>query len=395
MGGSLTIVTVGGIPIRIHWTFLILLAWVVIGGAMRSGSAAGALSAGLFVLALFTCVVLHELGHAMAARFYGVKTRDITLLPIGGVASLERIPENPIQELVIAVAGPLVNVIIALILLPSFAWADARGLLVTVGEPGVHAAEFFASLAAVNIWLVIFNMIPAFPMDGGRVARAILAMIVGRARATRIAARLGQGVAAVMALAGLFINPMLLLIAMFVWLGATAENRDVQTRTMLRGLPAAAATIRRFRVLRADDPLAKAGDELLAGSQTDFPVTDTGDASGQIVGVLTRADLVQALTRHGLNARVGDFVRRDCSIVDAGAPLESAIDLLQTSGCPMVLVRGPGGLAGFITMENVAELLWLRQSDDAFRQAGAPSAPPPGTATSAAAAGAPTPPPGV
>lgn len=230
MRGSWKITRIAGIDVSLHWTFGLLMAWVVL-AAMMSGGVATAINEALFVSLLFGCVVLHELGHALAARTYGIPTNGITLLPIGGVAQLARIPRNPGQELVIALAGPAVNVVIAAFLLVILSVAAG---LAQVTSMSLLTGGLLPRLLAVNIMLVVFNLIPAFPMDGGRVLRAVLAMVVEYSRATYWAARVGQGTALLLAIVGFAWNPMLLLIAGFVALAAEAELRQVMAEEQQR-----------------------------------------------------------------------------------------------------------------------------------------------------------------
>lgn len=359
LGGSLTLARVAGIPIRIHWTFGLLLLWIVVLEARKNGSVASAAASTLFVLLIFLCVTLHELGHALAAKAFGVGTRSITLLPIGGVAALERIPEKPAQELVIAIAGPLVNVVIAAGLLAGLALRGGLGDVLALNLPGTDVGRFLASLAAVNIWLVLFNMIPAFPMDGGRVLRALLASVVDYVHATRVAALVGQGVAVLMALAGIFFNPFLLLIALFVWIAASAESQATEARQAFRGFVAGEAMVRDFRVLAAGHTLRDAADLLLAGTQTDFPVTEDGTPEGGVVGVLTRDALIAALASQGLDAPVASAMKPCQCLAREDEPLQRVLDRMRVSGCPLVPVSRDGVLVGLITPDNVTELLLL------------------------------------
>jgi Zn-dependent protease/CBS domain-containing protein len=358
--GSLTIAYVAGIPIRVHWTFSILLLWIFASGLLQGGTARAGLRSAAFILAVFFCVVLHELGHALAARHYGVRTRSITLLPIGGVAQLERMPQKPVQELVIAAAGPLVTAAIAAALLAQLAWRGSLGEAVPTEGTAFPFGNFVGTLAMVNVTLLLFNLLPAFPMDGGRMLRALLATRLGHARATKIAATIGQSLAIVMALVGLFSSPMLVLIALFVWIGAAAEAAESERRTALAGLTVGEAMMRRFRVLGVDDTLQAAAEELLAGSQHDFPVTATGGVAVPVVGVLTRSDLVAALAKQGLATPVREVMRSPCPALAAADPLESAAEAMRANNCPLVPVASNGQLVGLVTPENLSELVAIR-----------------------------------
>jgi Zn-dependent protease len=244
---------VAGIGIYVHATFLLLLAWVAY-TYWRTGQSLLATLEGLgFLLALFGCIVLHELGHALIARRFGIQTRDITLLPIGGLARLERMPDEPLQELWVALAGPAVNVAIAAVLL---AWQIAAAPLEPLVSFTLTGGRFVAQLLAVNIFLVLFNMLPAFPMDGGRVLRALLATQLDYLRATQIAATVGQGFAFLFGFLGLFYLP-LLLIAIFVWIGTAQEAGMTQVKVALGGIPVSGAMLRDFRTLTPHDSLAR------------------------------------------------------------------------------------------------------------------------------------------
>jgi Zn-dependent protease len=225
MRWSLKIARIAGIEVRLHFTFLLFLVWIAFNYYAIAGLS-GAIQGVLFILTIFGCVLLHELGHALAARAFGVRTPDITLLPIGGLARLQRMPDKPWQELIVAIAGPLVNVAIALGLIFILGCHAEFQQLENIEDPSV---EMLGKLASVNIGLVLFNLIPAFPMDGGRVLRALLAMVIDYARATQIAAWIGQGFALVLGLVGLMVSPMLVFIAFFVFLGAQQEAVLAQT----------------------------------------------------------------------------------------------------------------------------------------------------------------------
>src|SRR6266566_5744563 len=329
MGWSLPIFRIAGIQLRIHVTFVLLIAWLAFGYYAQGGSPAA--EGVIFVLLLFLCVVLHEFGHALAAKSFGINTPDITLLPIGGVARLERMPEEPKQELLIAVAGPAVNVVIAL------------GLFVAGGSvinPFVNPAApervgLVSQLLIINVLLVAFNLLPAFPMDGGRVLRALLATRTSYARATQIAATVGQGFAFVFGFVGLIWNPFLIFIALFVYIGASQEAALAQMKDVSRRFPISSAMVREFRTLSQNASLEEAVDALLATSQHDFPVLGE---NGNVAGILTRHDLIAALRRGDPAVRVGDVMRRDIPTVTTGTRFEDAFRIMQECNCPAVPV---------------------------------------------------------
>jgi Zn-dependent protease len=343
-----------GIDVFVHATFVILLAWVFMGQYARVGSLYGALQGLAFLLVVFGSVVLHEFGHALTARRFGIKTRDITLLPIGGVARLERMPDKPRQELLVALAGPAVNIVIAGAVV---VFLQATGAELTLGDGGMMGeGPFLTKLLWVNVSLAVFNLVPAFPMDGGRVLRALLALRGDYVAATRTAASIGQGLALLFGLAGLFTNPFLVFIALFVWIGAAAELEAVQTKAALAGVPVLAAMQTNFRLLSHRDSLEVASRELLAGSQVDFPVLGQ---SGELVGVLTRADLISGITNSSEDAAVETTMSRSFVTADPGEMLEVAMARLQPSKCKSMPVVQHGRVCGIVTLENIGELLML------------------------------------
>ena len=353
MSWSLPIFRIAGIQLRIHLTFLLLILWLAFGYYHEGGSAV-AVARVIFILLLFACVVLHEFGHALAAKAFGINTPDITLLPIGGVARLERMPEEPVQELIIAVAGPAVNVIIAACL---FLVIGARGLF---EQATVEGNDLIAQLLTINVTLVLFNLLPAFPMDGGRVLRALLATRLSYARATQIAASIGQGCAFVFGFIGLLWNPFLIFIALFVYIGASQEAALAQMRDVSRRFPVSSAMIREFRTLTISATLQEAVDALLATSQHDFPVVDE---SGNVAGVLTRHDLIAALRKDDPTIRVGDVMRRDIPTVTTGTRFEEAFRIMQECNCPAVpVLDGMKRLVGLLTPENVSELMMVQSA---------------------------------
>src|SRR5215510_8884881 len=356
MGWSIKLFDVGPTAVRIHMTFFLLLAWI---GAIHwaRGGAPQAIDGVIFIVLLFVSVVLHEFGHVLAARHYGINTPEITLLPIGGVASLERMPEKPSQEIVVALAGPLVTLIIVVVLTLVL---GARFDLTQMAQLEQAQSTMTGRLAAANGALLLFNLIPAFPMDGGRVLRALLAIPLGYTRATRIAALIGQGLALVFGFLGLFGNALLVLVAAFIFLAASGEAGYVQAREYTRGYLARHSMITSFQSLT---PMATADDAaalLLRTTQQEFPVLD---GAGTLRGVLTREALIEALKRSGGATPVIDIMEREVPSVPENACLDNVLPLLQSARARVIAVVDPRQrLVGYITADNLAELIMIESS---------------------------------
>jgi Zn-dependent protease/CBS domain-containing protein len=351
VGWSLNLGKILGIDVKIHLTFFLLLAWFAfIYYAQGGGSAV--LEGLLFIILLFVCVLLHEFGHALAARRYGIATKDITLLPIGGVARLQRMPDKPQQELVVALAGPAVNVVIAIILFIILLVGGVQNFDVTqLGNPD---SGILQRLLVTNIWLVLFNLIPAFPMDGGRVLRALLALRLPYARATQLAASIGQGMAFLFGFLGLLYNPFLIIIALFIFLGASQEASSATLRDMMKGVPVSAAMVTDFRTLTPHATLDEAVEALLQTSQHEFPVVDP---SG-VRGILTQEALLAALRSQGREAPVSAVMTSNLPTVRSSAPFEEAFRLMEEHQSKVLPVVGERGeLVGLLTTENIGEMM--------------------------------------
>ena len=358
MKWSFRLFTLAGTEVRVHFTFLLLLLFVASQSYFSGQGIPAALESTLFVTTMFTCVVLHEFGHVLAARGYGIRTPDITLLPIGGVARLERMPRKPSQELVVAICGPLVNVIIAAFIYLSFG-------ISAVFHPGydfLQAGNFFQKLMVWNVIMVVFNLIPAFPMDGGRVLRAVFAMFMEYGAATRRAASIGQGIAMMVAIYMLLnhtFQPMLLLICFFIFMAAGQEAASVTQQEATRNLRVRDAMLTDFHTLPPDATLRDGVELLLAGTQQDFPVLDS---HGGMQGMLTRHDLISALAEKGPGQAVVDVMRPCPAAAQPTHELTQALETLSASDCPAVPVLDPidGKLIGLLTTENIGEALMVR-----------------------------------
>jgi stage IV sporulation protein FB len=356
MSWSLNIGSISGTQIRVHITFLLLLGWIFAVGWASEGLQAA--WAGLaYIVLLFACVLAHEFGHIFTARAFGVATPDVTLLPIGGLARLERIPEKPQEEFLIAIAGPLVNVVIAFALV---LFAGAHLNMSDLAAVESTKVSLIDRLAAVNLFLALFNMIPAFPMDGGRVLRALLATRLGFVRATEVAAFIGQGLAFALGFAGLFGNPLLIFIAIFVYLAASGEAHSVALRAMSQGVPVGTAMMTQFATLAPEADVEEAVQTLLKTSQSEFPVVD---GNGVPVGLLARGDIIRALKERGPNAKVVDTMTSPVPTIGHRRCLDEALRILMEKSSPAVAVVDPAGrLVGLVTSETIGEMLMLQQA---------------------------------
>ncbi len=368
MGWSIIIGRIAGTAVRIHLTFLLLLIWIGVSAYLRSGADA-AFDNVLFIVLLFACVLMHEFGHIFMARHFGIPTPDVTLLPIGGVAQLQRLPEKPMEQLLVALAGPAVNVVIAAFLfLFMGATADTSEMaqgLARIDDPKV---SMVAKLAAANTFLVLFNLIPAFPMDGGRVLNALLAMRIGKRRAIHISARIGQALAILFGFLGLFGNPLLIFIGIFIYIAASSEAQASDVEDVASDLTVADAMETQFASLRADATLEDAVETLLATPQVEFPVLDAG---GRPLGVLTRDGLIAALSGHARSQPVVQFMQ-PVTILQIHEGLTKGLEQLNVSGAGAVtIVDRDGRASGLLTRQNIAEMMMIRQvkPDWRFRRA--------------------------
>jgi len=356
MKWSLNLGRVAGIKILVHWSFALLLGWVAFTEVQRGSDLYTTLLSVGFILAVFFCVVLHELGHALTAQRYGINTKMITLLPIGGVASLERMPEDPKKELLIAVAGPAVNVVIALLLwlvLPSLSASFSQEFF-----QRITPANFLYMLLLVNVMLVVFNAIPAFPMDGGRVLRALLAFKLGRVRATQLAANLGQLIALIFIFIGFFNNPFLILIGAFVFFGAYSENMIVQHLDFLRGHSVREGMMTHFVTLAPTETVREALNKLLTGAEHEFVVEE----NGAVVGTLTRSQLIQAVKEEKMQTPVTEIMSGEVKTFHVNDKLSEAYTELQKTRVPLYPVLENGRLAGVINTDNINEFIMIKSA---------------------------------
>lgn len=356
MKWSLYLGKIAGIKIFVHWTFLILVLWII-QLHLRAGDTAREVVEGVaFLFALFACIVLHELGHALTARRYHINTGSINLLPIGGVALLEGMPEKPGQELAVAIAGPLVNVAIAGVL---FAVISSTGGFPAQWEEAMLGKDaFLLNLYVVNLFLALFNLIPAFPMDGGRIFRALLSFRFPRAKATRMAGNLGQVLAILFVVLGFFVNPMLIFIGLFIFLGAGAEMSVEEIKASLSGIKVGDVVMHRYTTLRPGEPLSQAVALLLNSQEKAFLVQE----EGEVRGTLSWKEIVGGLAASRGGEPLEGVMNREVVPIAADMPLAEALEKMK--GAPETLFPVYRGreLAGVINLENVTEYLAVRRA---------------------------------
>ena len=353
---SVRVATVAGIPIRLHFTFLLFLLWIYV-----SGPSSGRLIAVGYVLTVFLCVVLHELGHSLVAQRCGIPVADITLYPIGGVARIEKRPKAR-QELVIAVAGPAVNLVIAALLAGVLAAQGKLPLAADLLHFGGGLPGFVVNVLKANVWLVLFNLIPAFPMDGGRVLRAVLALNMAPARATRIAASIGQSIAIGAGVWAVMSHPpqwFLMFIALFIYIGAGQEASSYQQAALVEGVPVKSAMMTDVRTLTVGNTLKEAADVLLDTAQHDFPVLH-GD---QVQGVLTRNGLLRGLSQAGPAGYVAGAMSRQFASAGPDDDLGETLPSITAQSGPLLIMdpAQPGRLLGLVTSENIQEYFAVQQ----------------------------------
>lgn len=359
MKGSLKLGKIADIGIFIHWTFILLILFIIFVNYKSGQNVTQIIWSIIFILCVFVTVFLHELGHALAAKNYNIKTKDITLLPIGGLARLERIPEKPLEELVVAFAGPLVNIILALI----------TGLFIQIPEDttqmmselsnGISPNNFFLNFFLVNFWLALFNLIPAFPMDGGRILRALLSFKLERHIATKIAARIGQLLALAFIVLGFFSSPFLVFIGIFVIIGAQIETEYTESKFILKGYKVKDVVMRQYQTIDANEKVKKAVELLLNSQNKSFIVTENKEP----VGTLNRDQIIIGLSKAGDEEFIHNVMDRNLIFLDNNSLLDNVFELIQEHKSTLILVLENNKLIGTLDVENLLEFILIKEVD--------------------------------
>ncbi len=341
-----------GVPVRLHFTFVLVLLFLVVTALSYESTVVFA----TFLLGLFASVMLHELAHAAVGAGFKIRTVEIVMFPIGGLSRMER-RLRPLEELWISLAGPLANLLIAVGI---FMYVASRGQSFSLQPADLlrpSSEKLLALLGCANLLLAGFNLVPAFPMDGGRLLRALLSFVRPEDDATRIAAWMGRVVAFSLGLYGLIQGEfMLVFFAFFIWLGAAQESAAATGRTLTHGIPVRAAMITEFHFLQHGDTVRDAANLLLSTSQQDFPVMH-GD---EVIGLLDRNRLLKALASEGPEAYVAGVMDRDYLELGPSDDLAETLPLMARAG-RCALVQEGTRLVGLLTTDNLSEFLLLRR----------------------------------
>lgn len=355
MKGLFKLGTIAGINIFLHWSFALLIVFIVFINYRNGQNSIEIAWAVLFILCVFFVVLLHELGHALAAKRYNIKTKDITLLPIGGIARLEQFPENPSEELIVAIAGPVVNFVLAFITQFFITIPQNTEELMVQLSSGINAGNFFLNFYIVNITLGVFNLIPAFPMDGGRVLRALLAFKLDRNTATKIAARIGQFIALCFIFIGVISNPILILIGLFVIISAQMETESITYKSMLKGYKVRDVVMKQYQTIDADEKIKKAIAIILESEHKKFLITQ----NDMLVGTLNSHQIIKALSSNGEEEYIYNIMDKNLVYVDINTELEDIVERVYNKKSAVLLVNENGQLAGILDADNLSEFILI------------------------------------
>ncbi|MNX53384.1 putative zinc metalloprotease Rip3 [compost metagenome] len=357
MKGSLKLGKIAGIGIYIHWTFSLLIIFIIFLNYRTGYNALQSAWSVIFILSVFVTVLLHELGHALMAKKYKIQTKDITLLPIGGLARLERLPEKPTEELLVAFAGPLVNIVLAFITGLFISLPQTPEEFTAIVSNGVNADNFFLNFFMVNIWLALFNLIPAFPMDGGRVLRALLAFKFERHVATKIAARIGQFLAMGFVLLGFFSNPFLIAIGLFVFFGAQIETEHTEAQFLLKDYKVRDVLMTQYQTIEVNNTLETAVALLLDSQNKSFVVTE----NSKVVGTLNRDEIILALSKKEDNPPIHAIMNKNLIYLDVDTLLENVFEQIYQNKLTLVLVTKNDQVIGTLDTENILEFILIKE----------------------------------
>ncbi|MBX9781756.1 MAG: site-2 protease family protein [Chitinophagaceae bacterium] len=358
MKASIKIGKLFGIEVFLHWTFLLLILWIIFTQIRAGANTQRIVLTVSFILLLFVCITFHELGHALTAKRYGIKTKHILLLPVGGVALLERIPEKPGQELLVAIAGPLVNIIIAGVLFV-FLYATGQSVLLVQSDAFPATDNFLQNLLAINLMLALFNLIPAFPMDGGRVLRALLSFKLSRLTATVVAARIGQAIAIVFVIWGLLFNPLLLIIGIFIFFAARTEAVIVESESLLKDVTVSDVMMKEFHTLSANDTLETAAQQLLNSQASSFLITE----NAMVTGALSKKEIISHLSNKDITEPVKKYMNNRTIALQKEMLLDDIYKLMADENIPILPVYENGALIGAVDTENIAEYMMIQQAE--------------------------------
>ena len=360
MYGAIRFFSIGGITVRVHWTFLLVIGWIILLNVQSGIQADQLLWSTLFILALFACIILHESGHAWAASWFGIKAKNILLLPIGGVAGIEKFPDKPIQELLISASGPIVNLLIAMLLWLVFLKDGSIWVMLPYGSIS-EGSYFFQNMYLVNIGIAFFNLIPAFPLDGGRIFRSLLAMRMNYVKATTIAAATGKIFAVFFIGAGIvLVNFALPLIGFFIMFSANTEEFYLRIKALLKDIRVKDIAIHHYHAFKADMRVKEAAEILKNNYSRYFILTDE---LSKPIGTVSRMNIIKALAEKKYNKTLEQLASKEVQILDCNTAVEHILGQLARNQDHLYPVTEDGHYTGAIDLNQVIEFLLLHQSD--------------------------------
>lgn len=358
MKGTFQIAKLFNIPVKVHWSFVLIIVWVIFSGYSEGLGSGGTFWLSLLMLGMFVCVVMHEYGHALTARRFGVNTKDIILLPIGGVARLDKLPEKPLEELLVAIAGPLVNIGIAIVLSTYFFFEPLEGVRQTIQYEGgaTVARTFVPYLILLNVVLAVFNLIPAFPMDGGRVLRALLAMRMSRVKATRIASIVGQIFAVCFVIASIYPlkSPIFTLLGVFIFFIAYQENKSTKKEQSLHDLPLSEVYRSDFTRLEMQDTMRSVLAVSEIKKENSFLVFNE---ENQVIGVIHDLFLKEAVQQNDLDAPVAAYMSQHFDFISSSDSTLNVLQAMQTEGYSIIPVLENGIVIGVIDKDGIKNFI--------------------------------------
>lgn len=359
MKNSLKLFTIKHTSIYLHWSFVLLIVLMLFVQSATGTAISEMLWSAIAVASLFLCVIFHELGHSLAATKYGIHTKSITLLPIGGIAAMEKMPEKPVPEIIVSAAGPVVNLLIAAILHPFISgYPPFWKATAVIGL--VNMNNFLYYLYVINIILALFNLIPAFPMDGGRILRGILGLRMDAVRSTAIAAFIGRIIAGIFIIGGLIIFDIILIfIGFFIIVSGAGEEKLVYLKAAAKGLYLKDLAVNTYHSFSASMTISEAAEKMLLHQDKYFLVME----NATITGLIERSTILRSISDGNHEKTVQQLMTTNVPELDEGSAIAEVIDKISDNKAAAFPVVSEGRITGIVNMQNIIEYLIVHDAN--------------------------------